>query len=110
MNPSTDEDLDHLPHVIIISDVNDIWSPSVLDHSIDIENDIYHLAMDSNISEDGFASFGRTSSLIALFNAASSPDEKVLFLCIDFSPRNGYHQKMSLKRLSGRIDPPRMLT
>ena len=41
MQPSMDEDLDKLPHVIITSD--DIWDHTVLDHTIDIENDTYHL-------------------------------------------------------------------
>ena len=39
MQPSTDADPDTLPHVIITSD--DTFDP-VLDHSIDIENDMYH--------------------------------------------------------------------
>ena len=38
IQPSMDEDLDQLPHVIITSD--DIWDPTVLDHLIDIENAI----------------------------------------------------------------------
>ena len=38
MQPSTNEDLDKLAHIIITSD--DVWDPTVLDHSIDIENDI----------------------------------------------------------------------
>ena len=35
MQPSMNEDLDKLPHVIITSD--DIWNPTVLEHSIDME-------------------------------------------------------------------------
>ena len=46
MQPSTDDNLDKLPHVITTSDT---WDPTVLDHSFDLENDIYHPAMDSNI-------------------------------------------------------------
>ena len=30
MHPSTDDDLDKLPHVIVTS--NDTWDPTVLDH------------------------------------------------------------------------------
>ena len=40
MQPSMDEDLDKLPHVIITSD--NICNHTVLDHSIHIEDDIYH--------------------------------------------------------------------
>ena len=40
MQPSMDEDLDKLPHVMITSD--NICNPTVLDHSIDIEDDLYH--------------------------------------------------------------------
>ena len=36
MHLSMDEGLDKFPHVIVTSD--DIWDPTVLDHSIDIEN------------------------------------------------------------------------
>ena len=61
MQPSTDEDLDKLPHVIITSD--DILEPTVLDHSIDIENDIYHPAIDSNIDEADFTSFDECTSM-----------------------------------------------
>ena len=57
MQPSLDEDLDQLPHVIITSD--DIWDPTVLDHLIDIENDIYH---PSNINDEDFASFDQRTS------------------------------------------------
>ena len=38
MQPSTDEDLDQLAHVISTS--NDIWDPAVLDYSIGVENDV----------------------------------------------------------------------
>ena len=54
MQPSTDEDLDKLPHVIITSD--DIWDPTVLDHSINIENYTCHPTMDSMIDEGEFVS------------------------------------------------------
>ena len=49
IHPSADEDLDNLPHVIVTSD--DIWDPTILDHLIDIENDIYHPAMDPMIDK-----------------------------------------------------------
>ena len=61
MHPSTDEDLDHLPHVIATSD--DIWDPSVLDYSIDIENNIYHPTMNSNINEEELASLDECTSV-----------------------------------------------
>ena len=38
MQPCTNEELDQLPHAIITS--NDIWEPTVLDHYIDVDNDI----------------------------------------------------------------------
>ena len=49
MQPPMDDDLDNLPHVIVTSD--DIWDPSVHDHTIDIPTDTYHPAMGSNINE-----------------------------------------------------------
>ena len=61
MHPSVDEDLDHLPHVIITSD--DIWDPTVLDHSINIENDTYHPTMDSIIDEEAFIFFNECTSV-----------------------------------------------
>ena len=42
--PSMDEYLDKPPHVFVTS--NDIWDPTILDCSIDIENDTYHPAKD----------------------------------------------------------------
>ena len=60
MQPSMDKDLDKLPHVIITS--NDIWEPTVLDHSIDIEHDFYHSSMDSNINEEDFTCFDESTS------------------------------------------------
>ena len=47
MCPPTDDDLKTLLHVIITSD--DIWDPTVLDHSIFPSNDTYHDAMDPHI-------------------------------------------------------------
>ena len=44
IQPSMDDNLDILPYVIITSD--DIWDSTVLDHSIDFENDVYHPTMD----------------------------------------------------------------
>ena len=55
---SMDEDLDELPHVIIMSD--DILDSTVLDHLIDIENDIYHATIDPNIDKEDFTSFRST--------------------------------------------------
>ena len=60
MHASMDEDLDHLPHVIVTSD--DIWDPTVLDHLIDIENDIYNPTIDSNIDDEDFTSFDECTS------------------------------------------------
>ena len=60
IQPSMDEDLDQLSHVIITSDA--IWDATVLDHSIDIENDIYHPAMDSNINDEDCTSFDEHTS------------------------------------------------
>ena len=40
MQPSTDDNLDNFPHVIVTS--NDLSDPTVLAHLIDIKNDIYH--------------------------------------------------------------------
>ena len=57
MKPPTDDKLDSLPHVIITSD--DIWYPTVLDHLIDISNDIYH----SNIDEEEFAPLNECTSM-----------------------------------------------
>ena len=54
MQPSMDDDLDKLPHIIITTD--DMWDPTVLDHSIDTENDIHHPTTDSNIDEEDFTS------------------------------------------------------
>ena len=47
LHPTTDEEVDYLPHVIITND--DSWDPTILDLFIDIENDTYHPTMDSNI-------------------------------------------------------------
>ena len=55
MHLSTDDNLDWLPHVIVTSD--DIWDLTLTDHLIDIENDIYHPAMDSNGDDEYFTSF-----------------------------------------------------
>ena len=49
-----------LPHVIVTSD--DTWDPTVLDHSIHIENDIFCPTMDSNIDEEDFTSFDECTS------------------------------------------------
>ena len=58
IHPSTDEDLKHLPHVIITSD--EIWDPIVL---IDIENNIYPPTMDSNIDKEELTSFDECTSV-----------------------------------------------
>ena len=78
MQASMDEDLYKLPHVIITSD--DIWDPTVLDHLIDIENDIYHLGMDSNIDEEDFTSFDKHKSVTGsyLHHDRYSPDMSVM--------------------------------
>ena len=60
-HPSMNEDLAQLPHATVTSD--DIWDPTVLDHFIDIENDIYHPAMDSNINDEDFTSFDECTSV-----------------------------------------------
>ena len=41
----------------------DVWDPTVLDHLIVIENDIYHPTMDSNIDKDDFTSFDEHTSV-----------------------------------------------
>ena len=61
MHRSMDEDLDCLPHVIITSE--DIWDPTVLNLSIDLENDTYHPTMDSTINEEAFISFNECTSV-----------------------------------------------
>ena len=60
MQASMDEDLDKLPHVICS---DDIWDPTILDHSIDIKNDIYHPGMDPRIDEEDFTSFDECTSM-----------------------------------------------
>ena len=61
MQPSTDDDLDTPPLDIITC--HDLQDPTVLDHSIDLENDIYHPTMDSNIDEEDFTSFDECMSV-----------------------------------------------
>ena len=61
MQHSTDEDLNKLPHILITSD--EIWDPTVLDHLIDIENDIYHPVMDPTVDEENFVSFDECTSM-----------------------------------------------
>ena len=61
MQPSIDDDLDRLPHVIITND--DIWDPTVLDHLIDLEHDIIRPAIDSNINDEDFTSFNDCTSV-----------------------------------------------
>ena len=58
---SMDDDLDKLPHVVITND--NIWDPTVLNHLIDIENDIYHPTMDSNIDEEDFTPSDECTSM-----------------------------------------------
>ena len=65
MQPSTDEDLDKLPHVIIASD--DIWDPTILDHSIDIANDTYHPIMDPTIDEEEFTSVDECTPMTGIY-------------------------------------------
>ena len=64
----------YLPHVIGTSD--DIWDPTVLDHSIDIENDIYQSGMDSNIDAKDFTSFDECTSMTGtyLHHDSNDPD------------------------------------
>ena len=61
MHPPMDENLHCRPHVFITSD--DYWDPTALDHSIDIENDIYHPTMDSKIDDEYFTSFDVHTSI-----------------------------------------------
>ena len=84
MQPSTDEDLDTLPHVIVTSD--ETWDPTVLDHSINIENNIYCPAMDPMIDEKDFTSFD---------NAHLQP-EHIYIHCESYGPDDVcdvYHNK-----------------
>ena len=60
MQPPMDDEIDNLPHVIVTSD--DISDPTVLNHLIDISNDTYHPAMDSNINEEEFTSLNECAS------------------------------------------------
>ena len=61
VQPSIDDDLDRLTHVIITND--DIWDPTVLDHLIDLEHDIIHPGIDSNINDEDFTSFDDCTSV-----------------------------------------------
>ena len=54
MCPPTDDDLENLPYVIITTD--DIWDPTILNHSIDLSNDTYDHAMDPHMNEEEFSS------------------------------------------------------
>ena len=65
MQPSTNEDLDKLPPVIITSD--DKWDPTVLDHLIDIDNDIYHPAMNAMIDAEEFVSLDDCTSVTGTY-------------------------------------------
>ena len=65
MQPSTNEDLDELPHVIINS--VDIGYRTVTDHLIDSENDTYHPTMDSMADEEYFASFDECTSMTGTY-------------------------------------------
>ena len=66
MQPSMDDNLDKLPHVILLM-ITDIWDPTVLDHSIDIKNDTYHPNMDSNIDEEDNTSFDECTSMTGTY-------------------------------------------
>ena len=55
MHPPTDEELDTLPTVVFTSDA--LWEPGVLDHEINVEEDVYHKAMESPEELDEFNSF-----------------------------------------------------
>ena len=55
MHPPTDEELDTLPTVVLSSDV--LWEPGVLDHEINVEEDVYHEAMESPEELEEFNSF-----------------------------------------------------
>ena len=65
MQPSTDEDLDRLPHHIVSSD--DVWDPTVLDHSINIENDTYYPTRDPTIDEEEFSSLDECTSMTGIY-------------------------------------------
>ena len=54
MCPPPDDNLEHLSHVIITSD--DIWDPTILNHSIGPSTDTYHHAIDPHIDEEEFTS------------------------------------------------------
>ena len=64
MHPPTDDDLENLPHVIITS--NDIWDPTVLDHSIDPSNNTYDHAMDPHFDQEDFASLDDCTIFITM--------------------------------------------
>ena len=64
MQLSTNGRLYQLPHVIITSD--DIWDPTILDHYIDVENDIFHPSMDPMIDEEDYFSFDEYMNVIVL--------------------------------------------
>ena len=55
MHPPTDEELHTLPTVVLTSDA--LWESGVLDHKIDVEQDVYHEAMESPKEEEEFNSF-----------------------------------------------------
>ena len=62
MCPPMDDNLETLPHVIIT--VDNIWNPTVLDHSIDPSNDTYDHTMDPHIEEEEFTSLDDCTSVI----------------------------------------------
>ena len=80
MQPFTDEDLDKLP-----------VDARVLDHLIDIENELYHHAMDPTIDEEEFISFFECTSTTGtyLHHDSYSPD---YMLCLKHY--TGYVQKV----------------
>ena len=61
MQPPTGDELDNIQHVIMTK--IDIWDHTVLNYSIDISNDTYHPAMDSNSDEEEFASLNECTSM-----------------------------------------------
>ena len=54
MHPTMGDNLENLLYVIITCD--DIWDPTLLNHSIDPSNDTYHHDMDPHIDEEEYAS------------------------------------------------------
>ena len=86
MQHSMDDDLDQLLHVFVTCD--DIWDPTVLDHSIDIENDIYHPSIDSSVDDEDFMSVDDCTSTTGsnLNNDDDAPKISVMSTTMNRSP------------------------